>query len=98
MARSIINQGGEARALAEVAGALARVGQHERAEAVARSITNPDEHARALTEVARALLAKGYTRQAHRVASAACGVGQWTMVLELVLTLEPSALRALTDL
>ena len=37
------------------------------------------------------------TRQAHRVASAACAVGQWTPVLELVLSLTPSALGALAD-
>ena len=54
--------------------------------------------ARALAEVAGALAAKGDTRQAHHMASAACAVGQWTTVLELVLSLEPSALRVLTDL
>jgi hypothetical protein len=65
---------------------------------VARSITNPDGQAQALTVVAKALVARGDTRQAHHVASAACAAGQWTTVLELVLLLEPSALRALTDL
>jgi len=48
--------------------------------------------------VAGALVARGDTRQAHHVASAACAVGQWTTVLELVLSLEPSALRVLTEL
>ena len=43
-------------------------------------------------------MARGDTRQAHHVASAACAVGQWTTVLELVLSLEPSALRVLTEL
>ena len=68
------------------------------AETAARSITNPFEQAQALTEVAKALVARGDTRQAHHVASAACAVGQWTTVLELVFSLEPSALRVLTDL
>ena len=81
-----------------MAGALAGAGRHEQAETVARSITNPGRQAQALTAVAGALAARGDTRQAHRVASAACAVGQWTTVLELVLSLEPSALRVLTDL
>ena len=37
-------------------------------------------------------------RQAHHVAAMACAVGQWTTVLDLVLSLEPSVLRVLTDL
>ena len=65
---------------------------------MARSITNPDEHVPALVALAEALVAKGDTRQAHHVASVACAIGQWTTVLELVLSLEPSALRVLTDL
>ena len=52
----------------------------------------------ALAAVAKALVTRGDTRRAHHVASAACAVGQWTTVLELVLSLEPSALRMLTDL
>jgi hypothetical protein len=32
------------------------------------------------------------------VASAACAVGGWTTVLELLLSLEPSAVRVLTEL
>jgi len=68
------------------------------ASSVARSITNPDEQTRALAAAAKALVARGDTRQARHVASAACAVGQWTTVLELVLSLEPSALRVLTDL
>ena len=87
-------------ALKNVVGALAKAGQHEQAATVARSITSPDgqARARALAEVAGALAAKGDTRQAHHMASAACAVGQWTTVPELVLSLEPSALRVLTDL
>jgi hypothetical protein len=95
----------QVRALAEVAGALAQAGLHEQAASVAsqaatvgRSITNPDRQERALVAVAKALVARGDTRQAHYVASAACAVGHWTTVLELVLSLEPSALRMLTDL
>jgi orotidine-5'-phosphate decarboxylase len=98
VARSITNPGRQAQALAELAGALAEAGQHEQAEIVARSITDPDRQARALTEVAKALVARGDTRRARHLASAACAVGQWTTVLELVLSLEPSAVRVLTDL
>jgi hypothetical protein len=65
---------------------------------VARSITNPNEQVDALAEVAKALAAGGDSRQAHCVASAACVIGQWTKVLGLVLSLEPSAVRVLTDL
>jgi hypothetical protein len=84
---------------------LDRLDQHERAAAmasqaatVARSITSPDRQAWALTVVARALVARGDTRHAHHAASAACAIGQWTTVLELVLSVEASALRALADL
>jgi hypothetical protein len=76
----------------------ATLGQRIRAEALAASITNPDRQAQALTAVAGALEAREDTRQVHYVASTACAVGQWTTVLELVLSLEPSALRVLTDL
>lgn len=81
-----------------MAGALAGAGQHGQAETVARSFTNPDRQAQALTAVAEALVARGDTRHAHHVASAACAVGHWTTVLGLVLSLEPSAVRVLTDL
>ncbi len=98
VARSITSPYSQAQALAAVAGALAEAGQHAQAETVARSITSPDRQALALAAVAGALVARGDTRQAHHVASAACAVGQWTTVLELVLSLEPSALRVVTDL
>ena len=98
VARSVTNPYEQAQALTAVAGALAETGQHEQAETVARSITDPGWQAQALTAVAKALVARGDTSQARHVASAACAVGQWTTVLELVLSLEPSALRALTDL
>jgi predicted metal-dependent hydrolase len=80
-----------------VAGALAEAGQHEQAETIARSITAPGERAQALAEVAKALVARGDTRNARHVASVACAVERWTTVLGLVLSLEPSALRVLTD-
>jgi len=73
-----------------------KAGQHERAETAARSITNPGEQAPVLAGVAKALVARGDTRQAHHVASAACAVGRWTTVLDLVLSLEPSPVRVLT--
>ena len=94
VARSITNPGRRSGALA----AVARGGQREQAETVARSITDPDGQALALAEVAKALLARGDTRQAHHVAATACASGQWTTMLDLVLSLEPSALRVLTDL
>jgi hypothetical protein len=64
---------------------------------VARPITSLYLQARALAAVAGALVARGDTRQAHHVASTACAVGQWTTVLELVLSLERTALRMLTE-
>ena len=87
---------GRAGAGIPVAETLAQAGQHQQAEALARSITNPDRQTQALTAMAKALVARGETRQAHHVASAACAVGQWTKVLGLVLSLEPSAVRVLT--
>jgi hypothetical protein len=64
---------------------------------VARSITNPDRHAQTLATVAEALAARGETRQARHVASVACAVGWWTIALMPVLSLEPPAIRVLTD-
>jgi hypothetical protein len=81
-----------------VVGALAEAGPHEQAATVALSITDPDRQAQALAAVAGALTARGDTRQARHVASAACAIGRWTTVLGLVLSLEPSAVRVLTDL
>ena len=71
--------------------------QHQHAATVARSITNPDRQAQTLATVAEALAARGETRQARHVASVACAVGQWTMALVPVLSLEPSAIRVPTD-
>jgi lipopolysaccharide biosynthesis regulator YciM len=96
-ARSITDPDRQAQALAAVARVLAQAGQHEQGVEVACSITDPDGQARALVEVAEALVARETTGQARRVASAACAAGRWTTVLGLVLSLEPSAVRALTD-
>jgi hypothetical protein len=54
-------------------------------------------HTQALVTVAKTLAARGDTGVARHVASVACAVGRWTTVLGLVLSLEPSALRVLTD-
>ena len=98
VARSLTDPYAQTRALAAMAEALAQAGQHQQAEAVTRSITNPDRQTQALTAMAKALVARGDTRQAHHVASAACAVGQWTKVLGLVMSLQPSPIRVLTDL
>ena len=87
----------QAEALAAVAGALAQAGQDEQAVTVARSITDPYYQSHALVAVAEALAARGDTRQARHVASAACAVGRWTTVVGLVFSLEPSAVRVLTE-
>jgi hypothetical protein len=75
VARSVSNPDQQTRALAAVAGALARVGQHEqaatvaaRAETVARSITGSDRLAQALTAVAAALARAGRHEQTAAVA------------------------------
>ena len=87
-----------------MAGTLAEAGQHEQAaamaaqaETMARSITDPGWQVDALAEVGRVLVARGDTRRAQHVASAACAVGSWTKVLGLVLSLESSAARVLTE-
>ena len=86
-----------AQALTAVAAALAQAGQHEQAETVARSITDLGWQVDALAEVGRVLVARGDTRWAQHVASAACAVGRWAKVLGLVLSLESSAARVLTE-
>ena len=77
VARSITDPDHRAEALVAVAGALARAGQHEQA----------------LAAVAEAMAARGDYTQACLVASEACAVGRWTMVLGLVLSLEPLAIN-----
>ena len=72
-------------------------GQHQHAATGARSITNPDRQAQTLATVAEALAAKGETKQARHVASVACAFGRRIMALVPVLSLEPSAVRVLTD-
>ena len=69
LAASISDPGRQARALAEVAGALAGAGQHEQAETVAISISDPDERARALAAVAGALAEAGQHEQAAAMAA-----------------------------
>jgi hypothetical protein len=97
VARSITRSDRQAWALRVVAGGLAEAGQHKQAETVACSISDPGWQAAALAAVSRVLVAKGDTRRAHHVASAACAVGRWTKVLGLVLSLESSAVRVLTE-
>ena len=98
VARSITDPFPRARALAEVAGALARAGQHQQgaaiaaqAETVARSITDPRSQARALAEIARALAGCGEARSAAQVTSALCAIGRWPIAVKPVLLLAPSA-------
>jgi hypothetical protein len=84
------------KALAQAADALARAGQPEQAVAAAHSIVDPDGQARTLVAVAGALEANGDTTQARHVAVMACAVGQWTIPLNLVMTLDPSAVTVIT--
>ena len=65
--------------------------------AMARSITDPGWKVDALAEVGGVLVARGDTKRAQHLASAACAVGRWIKVLGLVLSLEPSAARVLTE-
>jgi hypothetical protein len=78
--------------------ATGRGRHHEQAAAAACSITSLDRCAHALVAVADALMAREDMSQALHVAPMACAVGRWTTVLRLVLSLEPSAARVLTDL
>lgn len=94
-AGSITDPDRQKQVLALVAEALAKAGRHEQAIAVASSITDPNLQ---VSAVAEALAAGGDTRQARHVAAAACAVGRWATVLGLVLSLEPSTLRALAEM
>jgi len=69
LARSITNPFSQARALADVAGALARAGEQARAEQLARGITEPFFQARALADVAGALTRAGEQARAEQVAA-----------------------------
>ena len=103
VAGSIPSPDRRVQALAAVASALARAGQHEQTPlwrpgpkpwpAISPSRTGGRRRWRP-----RRWRRGGDTRQARHVASAACAVVRWTTVLGLVLSLEPSAIRVLTDL
>jgi lipopolysaccharide biosynthesis regulator YciM len=71
VARGSAISGSEVRILVEVAGVLARAGEHARAVQVARDITNPDFRVRALVEVASAFAQAGKPGQAVQVATRA---------------------------
>ena len=74
VAASITDPFWQSRALAEVAGVLARAGQYEQAETVAHSITDPYWQARALAEVAGGLAEAGQHEQAAAMVSQAATV------------------------
>ncbi len=95
LAISITDPVSQARALAQVAGALAEAGQYQQAEAAARSITDPVSQATALAQVAKALARAGETRFASRVAAATCVVGEWATAAGPVLLLMPTAFTIL---
>lgn len=105
LARSLTDPYLQARVLAAAARALAEAGQANQAtivaaeaETAACSLTDPDRRARAVVDVALTCMAGGDIRQARRMASAACAAGPWTIALEAVLLLEPSAVKVLIDL
>ena len=64
-ARVISDPYSQARALAEVAEALASTGQHQQAEQIARSISDPDRQALALAKAAEALASTGLRNTWH---------------------------------
>jgi tetratricopeptide (TPR) repeat protein len=66
----------QARALAKVAGALARTGQHRQAEAVARAISNPGPRVSALAWVGEALARAGESPRARVIAEEALTVAR----------------------
>jgi tetratricopeptide (TPR) repeat protein len=79
-------------ALAQVAEALAAAGQRAEAEVMARSITEPNWwQSRALARIAREFARADDADGAARVATAACAAGRWTLAVESMLRLIPSA-------
>jgi hypothetical protein len=70
---------------------------HRAGSPVASFITDPSGRAQALVATGWALAARGDTKQARHMASAACAVGRWTIAVRRMLSLEPSAIRVLTD-
>ncbi len=74
VARSITDGTRQAEALARVTGALARAGEHRKAEDLAESITDPDRQVRALVDIAAELARAGQPRQAEAVTVRAEGL------------------------
>lgn len=101
MARSIvtpyhISTDEQARALADIAQAMARAGELKEAEEVARSITDMDSKAAALASVAIALAQVGEAQSAARVTAALCSMGEWSTAMAPAFLLAPSAFTGLT--
>jgi hypothetical protein len=84
VARSITDPDEQAQALAAVAGALARTGQHEQAATMARSITDPYWRARALAAVAGSLAMTGQHQQAVTVAHSITSPDQQAQALAAI--------------
>jgi hypothetical protein len=69
LARTITSPGAQAAALTELAPAIARAGDPDRAEALARTITDPRSQVRALTGLVTAAAEAGDPDRAYRLAA-----------------------------
>jgi tetratricopeptide (TPR) repeat protein len=92
MAQAITEPGRRAQTLGELATALGRAGEIDRAEVLARSIGDPDEQARALTTLAACAPAR-----ARRLLARAFLVGDWTIPLPALVPGERAVLTELAD-
>ncbi len=94
--KSIQDTGDRSEALASLAAMLATAGQHDHAEAIARSIAHPMWQAEALTAVAQTLIPAGKHAKARHLVALAWTVDSWDGPLEVLPSLAPQALLALS--
>jgi hypothetical protein len=83
----------EAHALAYLAGAVAAIGDRDRAEKIARSVTKPDQQARALASVA----STADPMRARSCIASALAVGRWSIPLNASAHTDPRALLTFAD-
>jgi hypothetical protein len=93
VARSIMSPDEQAWALAYVAGAAAQAGDLGRAEQVARSIASPDGQAEAMASIAGV----AEPTRARAFIAGALAAGRWTIPLNELADIDPTALSAFAD-
>ena len=95
LARSITDPSHQARALTQVAEAVAKAGDPNRAETIARSITNPSHQAQALAQVAEVMAKSGDLDIGRRLLAASLITADPSSVLRALIQVDPQAVASI---